>query len=65
MDNMNLGYNFPAFDKSKLKLRLSAGVQNVFVITPYKGLGPEISGGLDNNFFPRARIYQIGLNATY
>jgi len=65
MDNMSLGYNFPAFNKSKLKLRLSAGVQNVFVITPYKGLDPEISGGLDNNFFPRARIYQIGLNATY
>ncbi len=65
MDNMNLGYNFPAMAKSKLKLRISAGCQNVFVITPYKGLDPEISGGLDNNFFPRARIYQIGLNATY
>ena len=65
MDNMNLGYNFPAFDKSKLKLRISAGCQNVFVITPYKGLDPEISGGLDNNFFPRARIYQLGLNATF
>ncbi len=65
MDNMNLGYNFPAFNQSKLKLRVSAGCQNVFVITPYKGLDPEISGGLDNNFFPRARIYQLGLNATY
>ncbi|GAA4312268.1 TonB-dependent receptor [Mucilaginibacter gynuensis] len=63
MDNVNLGYNVPKFNK--LKLRVSAGVQNVFVITKYKGLDPEISGGLDNNFFPRARIYQLGLNCTF
>ena len=64
MDNMNLGYNFPAYWNNKLKLRVSAGVQNVFVITPYKGLDPEVAGGIDDNFFPRARIYQLGLNAT-
>ena len=65
MDNMNIGYNFPDFIKQKLKLRINAGVQNVFVITNYKGLDPEISGGLDNNFFPRARIFQLGLNANF
>jgi TonB-linked SusC/RagA family outer membrane protein len=65
MDNMNLGYTFPNYVKNKLKLRVSAGVQNVFTITPYKGLDPEIPGGLDNNFFPRARIYQLGLNASF
>jgi iron complex outermembrane receptor protein len=65
MDNINLGYNFPAFLNNKLKLRVNAGVQNVFVITPYKGLDPEIAGGLDNNFFPRPRIYQVGLNANF
>jgi iron complex outermembrane receptor protein len=65
MDNMNLGYTFSNLVNNKLKLRINAGVQNVFVITPYKGLDPEISGGLDNNFFPRARIYQLGLNASF
>lgn len=65
MDNINLGYTFPTYVKNKLKLRLSLGVQNVFTITPYKGLDPEIAGGLDNNFFPRARIYQLGLNASF
>ncbi|TWI95578.1 iron complex outermembrane receptor protein [Mucilaginibacter frigoritolerans] len=65
MDNMNVGYTFPPYLKDKLKLRVSAGVQNVFVITPYKGLDPEIAGGLDNNFFPRPRIYQLGLNANF
>lgn len=65
MDNMALGYTFPTYVKNKLKLRVSASCQNVFVITSYKGLDPEISGGLDNNFFPRARIYQLGLNASF
>jgi hypothetical protein len=62
---MNIGYTFPSFSRDKFKLRVSAGVQNVFVITGYKGLDPEISGGLDNNFFPRARIYQLGLNCNF
>ncbi|MES2454690.1 MAG: SusC/RagA family TonB-linked outer membrane protein [Bacteroidota bacterium] len=65
MDNINLGYSLPQYFNNKLKLRLNAGVQNVFVITNYKGLDPEISGGLDNNFFPRARIFQLGLNCTF
>ncbi|WCT14191.1 SusC/RagA family TonB-linked outer membrane protein [Mucilaginibacter jinjuensis] len=65
MDNMNLGYTFPNYVKNKLKLRVTAGVQNVFVITGYKGLDPEIAGGIDNNFFPRARIFQLGLNANF
>ncbi len=65
MDNISLGYRFARIDHSKIRLRINAGVQNVFVITPYKGLDPEISGGLDNNFFPRARIYQLGLNASF
>jgi TonB-linked SusC/RagA family outer membrane protein len=65
MDNMNIGYTFPTFINQKYKLHISAGVQNVFVITGYKGLDPEISGGLDNNFFPRPRIYQLGLNCNF
>jgi len=65
MDNMSLGYSFPDLAHNKIKLHINAGVQNVFVITPYKGLDPEISGGLDNNYFPRARIYQLGLNCNF
>ncbi|MES2108223.1 MAG: SusC/RagA family TonB-linked outer membrane protein [Bacteroidota bacterium] len=64
MDNMNIGYMIPT-PGQKFKLHVSAGVQNVFVITGYKGLDPEVSGGLDNNFFPRARIYQLGLNCNF
>jgi iron complex outermembrane receptor protein len=64
MDYINFGYTFPNYDHDRVKLHLSAGVQNVFVITPYKGLDPEIAGGLDNNFFPRARIFQLALNCN-
>ncbi len=65
MDFMNLGYTFPTYVNNRLKLHLGVGIQNVFVITPYKGLDPEISGGLDNNFFPRARVYQLTINANF
>lgn len=62
MDNINLGYQFKPFYKDRIGLRATVGVQNVFVLTPYSGLDPEIPGGIDNNFYPRPRIYSIGLN---
>lgn len=65
MDNINLGYTFSNLYKDKLKVRVGAGVQNVFVITKYSGLDPEISGGIDNNFFPRTRSFLFNLNCTF
>jgi TonB-dependent starch-binding outer membrane protein SusC len=61
MDNLNVSYNLgKVFQHSNL--RINASVQNVFVITKYKGLDPEISSGIDNNFYPRPRIISLGLN---
>ncbi len=65
MDNINIGYSLKKLGNQKLKLRISAGIQNAFVISDYSGLDPEIQGGLDNNFFPRSRMFQLGLNATF
>ncbi|POY36086.1 SusC/RagA family protein [Solitalea longa] len=65
LDNVSLGYHLPAMYHQKVNLRLNLNVQNVFVITDYKGLDPEISGGLDNNFFPRSRTFQLGLNCDF
>lgn len=65
MDNINLGYTFNNLVGDKINLRVGAGVQNVFVITKYSGLDPEISGGLDNNFFPRTRSFLLNLNCTF
>ncbi len=65
MDNVNLGYAFGKLFKSKANLQLTASVQNVFVITKYKGLDPEVASGIDNNIYPRPRVYSIGLNLNY
>ncbi len=65
MDFINLGYTFKGIVQEKLKVRVGAGVQNAFVITKYSGLDPEISGGLDNNFFPRTRAFLLSLNVEF
>ena len=65
MDNLNIGYNVGKIFKNKATLGLNATVQNVFVITNYSGLDPEINNGVDNNFYPRPRIYALGLNLNF
>ncbi|MCC9136028.1 SusC/RagA family TonB-linked outer membrane protein [Pontibacter silvestris] len=64
MDNLNLGYDFGMI-RDKANLRLTASVQNVFVITKYSGLDPEIGGGIDNNFYPRPRVFSLGANVSF
>jgi|SRR6476661_559597 len=65
MDNVTLGYNFPKFMNEKANLGVSFAVQNVFVITKYKGLDPEIPSGIDNNFYPRPRTFTFGVNVGF
>jgi len=71
MDNINIGYNVGAIYHTHTNLRLNASVQNVFVITKYKGLDPEIGAGIgntpgiDNNLYPRPRTYSLGLNLDF
>lgn len=65
MENISLGYDFGRLFDETLTLRLSANFQNVFVITDYNGLDPEIAGGIDNNFYPRPRMYTLGLNIGF
>lgn len=67
MDNINLGYNAGKVWHNAASLVITANVQNVFVITKYNGLDPEISNdqGIDNNIYPRPRIYSIGLNLNF
>lgn len=66
MDNITLGFNFKdLLSNDKIGLRAQATVQNVFVITNYDGIDPEISGGIDNNFFPRPRTILLGLNLNF
>ena len=72
IDNITLGYTFPKEDK--LSVRLYGTVQNVFTLTKYKGLDPEIvtldasnkpTFGIDNNVYPRPRTYLLGVNINF
>ena len=61
MDNLNIAYNLG----TKLNIHLNAGIQNVFVITKYSGLDPEVAGGIDNAIYPRPRVFSLGGNINF
>ena len=67
LDNINLGYNVGNILKNKASLRVSASVQNVTLISKYRGLDPENAGdgGVDGNIYPRPRIFSLGLNFDF
>jgi iron complex outermembrane receptor protein len=66
MDNVNLSYNLGKFIRnSNASMSISATVQNVFTITNYKGVDPEISNGIDDRFYPRPRTYVLGVNVSF
>ncbi len=65
MDNIGLSYNVGKILKNKANLVVGANCQNVFVITKYDGLDPEIFGGIDNNIYPRPRIYSLNLSISF
>lgn len=54
MDDINLGYTFNKIGNWKGSMRVAFGVQNVFVITDYSGVDPEIPGvnGIDGSIWP-------------
>ncbi|MEI7524871.1 MAG: SusC/RagA family TonB-linked outer membrane protein, partial [Mariniphaga sp.] len=64
LDNVSAGYNFDNL-YDHFKVRLSLTVQNALTITKYKGIDPEVSGGIDNNFYPRPRTFMLGVSITY
>lgn len=64
-DNINLGHTWDNVLNGISQLRVFASVKNAFVITKYNGLDPEEFSGIDNNAYPRARTYTLGLVATF
>ncbi|WP_052266081.1 SusC/RagA family TonB-linked outer membrane protein [Pedobacter kyungheensis] len=71
LDNATLGYNFRNPIKSVNNIRVYVSTNNLFTITGYKGIDPEINQGgvapgVDyNNFYPRTRTFLLGLNASF
>jgi iron complex outermembrane receptor protein len=71
LDNATLGYNFKNPVKYVNTVRLYLSTNNLFTITGYKGIDPEINQGgvapgIDyNNFYPKTRTFLLGLNASF
>jgi iron complex outermembrane receptor protein len=64
MDNLTLGHNFGRIC-NVVGINLSAQVQNVFCITKYSGVDPEVPKGMDMSFYPRPRIFSINLGLEF
>jgi TonB-linked SusC/RagA family outer membrane protein len=75
LKNLKIGYTLPKDVITKLgisKLRIYVATQNLFTITKYKGLDPELGttdgsatqNGIDNGTYPSSRYYTIGLDLT-
>ncbi len=64
LDNLNLNYYFGKIWKD-VQLNATASVQNVFTLTKYTGVDPEVPNGMDISFYPRPRVYSIGLGLNF
>jgi len=71
LDNATLGYTYKPHTTSVKSLRFYATANNVFVITKYRGIDPEVNlggltPGIDNqNFYPKTRTYILGVTANF
>ncbi|GAA4735087.1 SusC/RagA family TonB-linked outer membrane protein [Flavisolibacter ginsenosidimutans] len=70
-DNATLGYSFKQFNQYIKSFRVYASVNNLFVITKFTGVDPEvnqggIAPGVDyNNFYPKTRTVLLGVNVSF
>jgi iron complex outermembrane receptor protein len=69
MDNLSVGYELKNLP-NKMSAHIGFTVQNVFTITKYAGLDPEVpvngsTPGVDANFYPRARSFVFGVRISY
>ena len=72
LDNASLGYTFDVSGIKEIqKLRVYLTGQNLFTITNYTGLDPEIEmSGLDpgiegRDYYPKSRIISVGVNISF
>jgi len=68
-DNITLGYSFDSLFKGNnykgIGGRVYATCSNVFTITKYKGIDPEIGNGVDQNMYPRPISFIFGVNFNF
>ena len=69
LDNVTLGYTFPKLFKvggdNYASLNIFGTVQNICTLTKYKGIDPEVYGGIDGTMYPRPRTFVLGLKFNF
>ena len=64
IDNVTLGYTIQnAINNNPLRVYVTG--DNLFVETNYDGIDPEITGGIDDNFYPRSRVVALGVDFKF
>ena len=71
--SLMLGYTLPQSLTRKFfvqKLRIYLNAENLFTLTSYHGMDPEISSGgtslgIDKGVYPQARTFSAGINVTF
>jgi TonB-dependent starch-binding outer membrane protein SusC len=73
LKNISLGYELPGSLTQKMhlkSLKVYASATNLFIISKYSGMDPEIgswnplSAGIDDGYYPQPRIITFGLNLS-
>jgi len=71
LDNATLGYNFKKVSNYIKAIRAYISGNNLFVITKFTGVDPEVNQGgvapgIDyNNFYPKTRSFLLGVNVSF
>ena len=67
MDDINAGYTFRNVGRWGSDVRLTFSAQNLFVLTGYSGMDPEVTAenGIDNVMWPRAKTYSLRVNVNF
>ena len=59
LDKVTLAYNIADW------VRVDFTAQNIFTITNYDGVDPEVGNGIDNNMYPRSRNFILGASFNF
>jgi TonB-dependent starch-binding outer membrane protein SusC len=75
ISNVTIGYNFKNVWKNlpASQLRIYVAAQNLFTISNYTGMDPEVgfgggvswASGIDNGYYPSSRTFMVGLNLKF
>ncbi len=79
MQNVVIAYDVPFFQGFLKNLNVNLTMQNLFLITDYSGLDPEVStnpadfdllnglptAGIDYSAYPRPRVFTLGLSTNF